>query len=189
MSGRNKRTSLTTSMTVSHQSVDADHDEYESRVSNLTVKRARDSAKTRSASVAGAQSPSLRLLMTPKLHAVHRGGKFMLERSAYMRRKKYAMEHPDRIMSIIIDKMDQAHCVVPYKGTQTQLNHALKIGLTGVKEHGVGVTFYRTIDSVTKGANLTVHCIAAHLEAWIQRHDGKAPEEIFIQVTIYPSYI
>lgn len=120
------------------------------------------------------------LLAAAELHAIHRGGKFMLERSAYMRRKKYAMEHPDRV--IIIDKMDQSHCVVPYKGTQTQLNHALKIGLTGVKEHGVGVTFYRTIDSVAKGANLTIHCIALHLESWIQRHGGKVPEEIFIQV-------
>ena len=89
-----------------------------------------------------------KLMAAAELHSVHRGGKFMLERSAYMRRKKYAMEHPDRVMSIIIDKMDQSHCVVPYKGTQTQLNHALKIGLTGVKEHGVGVTFYRTIDKI-----------------------------------------
>ena len=126
-----------------------------------------------------------KLMAAAELHSVHRGGKFMLERSAYMRRKKYAMEHPDRVMSIIIDKMDQSHCVVPYKGTQTQLNHALKIGLTGVKEHGVGVTFYRTIDSVAKGANLTIHCIAMQLESWILRHDDKVPEEIFVQVSCH----
>ena len=126
-----------------------------------------------------------KLMAAAELHSVHRGGKFMLERSAYMRRKKYAMEHPDRVMSIIIDKMDQSHCVVPYKGTQTQLNHALKIGLTGVKEHGVGVTFYRTIDSVAKGANLTIHCIAMQLESWILRHDNKVPEEIFVQVSCH----
>lgn len=127
-------------------------------------------------------SPEVRAAAA-ELHAVHRGGKFMLERASYQRRKKYAMEHPDKVMSIIIDKMDQSHCVVPYKGTQTQLSKALKIGLTGVKEHGVGVTFYRTIDSISKGADLTIHCISTHLEAWMQRHNGKAPEEIFIQVT------
>lgn len=147
------------------------------------------------------------------LHAMHRGGNFMRERATYQRRKRYAMEHRDTVLSIIIDKMDQDHCKVPSKGTQYELSHPLKVGmhnfltclhcdrwqirliltflvgLTGVKEHGVSVTFYRTIDSVNKGANLTIHCISKQLEEWIRRHNGKCPEEIFVQVQLIYLYI
>ena len=63
-----------------------------------------------------------------ELREMHRGGLFMKERAAYMRRKRYAMDHPDTVLSLIIDKMDQNHCVVPYTGTQVQLSKALKIG-------------------------------------------------------------
>jgi hypothetical protein len=62
------------------------------------------------------------------LRLLHRCGKFMRERAAYMRRKKYALENPDRVMSLIIDKMDQNHCTVPYLGTQVEYSDSLKIG-------------------------------------------------------------
>lgn len=66
------------------------------------------------------------------LHAMHRGGNFMRERATYQRRKRYAMEHRDTVLSIIIDKMDQDHCKVPSKGTQYELSHPLKIGMYNI---------------------------------------------------------
>jgi hypothetical protein len=118
-------------------------------------------------------------------HAMHRGGLFMLERNEYMRRIDRAIrlnncEHPS-VMSIVIDGMDQSHCKVPYLGTQGTFPSPLKQCITGVKQHGHGVTLYRTIDTVTKGANFTIYCILDQLEKWKLRH-GYYPEELYIQV-------
>lgn len=101
----------------------------------------------------------------------------------YKRRVAIALDNPDTIMSIIIDGMDQSNCEIPYLGTQTKFgNEALKMGITGVKEHGVGVTIYRTVETVNKGADLTIYCILKQLETWIQKHGNKYPEEVYIQV-------
>jgi hypothetical protein len=59
------------------------------------------------------------------------------------------------ILSFIIDGMDQAKCQIPYKGTQDCFSDPFKQVITGVKEHGHGVTLFPTIDTVSKGANLT----------------------------------
>jgi hypothetical protein len=95
-----------------------------------------------------------------------------------------AEQNPDSIMSIIIDGMDQSNCEIPYHGTQAKFgSEALKMGITGIKEHGVGVTIYRTVETVSKGADLTIYCILRQLERWIERHDNY-PEELYIQVLI-----
>lgn len=41
-----------------------------------------------------------------------------------------------KILSMIIDGMDQNHCHVPYLGTQQQFSSPLKQHIVGVKEHG-----------------------------------------------------
>ena len=85
------------------------------------------------------------------------------------------------VLSMIIDGMDQEHGRVPYLGTQNAFSSPLKQSITGVKEHGVGFTVYRTMNTVKKGANLTIHCISSQIEAWYQRN-GYYPEEIHLQL-------
>ena len=77
--------------------------------------------------------------------------------------------------------MDQAHSVCPYRGTQKGMTHPLTQGLTAVKEHGHGVTFYRSLDHVSKGKSSTAFIILLKLEEWFQRN-GYFPEEMCIQL-------
>jgi hypothetical protein len=83
-------------------------------------------------------------------------------------------------MSIIIDGMDQSHCSVPYKGMQNSFSKPLTQHITGIKEHGHGVTIYRTLETVVKGADLTIYCILSQLEAWKIRN-SHYPETIYVQ--------
>mmetsp|Transcript_23825 Transcript_23825/g.44243 ORF Transcript_23825/g.44243 Transcript_23825/m.44243 type:complete len:636 (+) Transcript_23825:356-2263(+) len=115
-------------------------------------------------------------------HMMHRGGLFMLERNEYKRRCDTALRNKNTIMSGIIDGMDQGHCRCPYKGTQNSFSHPLSQSLTGFLEHGHGLTIYRTVETVTKGANLTLYCILAQLESWKNRHGGNYPEEFYLQI-------
>lgn len=108
------------------------------------------------------------------------------------------------IMSIIIDGMDQSSCTIPHLGSQDTFGNPLKqgmycqicicmcihgvslkdllaiSGITGVKEHGVGVTLYRTVNTVRKGANLTIYCITKQLENFYDRHKCY-PDDLYIQ--------
>ena len=84
------------------------------------------------------------------------------------------------ILSMIIDGMDQNHCRIPYLGSQTSFSSPLKQCITGIKEHGYGVTVYRSIDTVSKGADLTIQCILSQIEYWKVRN-GYYPEEIYLQ--------
>ena len=86
-------------------------------------------------------------------HMLHRGGLFMLERMHYKNRVIEAlMDNPNdpQIMSIIIDGMDNNKCRCPYMGTQNSFSNALPQHIIGVKEHGKGVTFFRTVGTVKK---------------------------------------
>jgi len=82
---------------------------------------------------------------------------------------------------MIIDGMDQSHCVVPYLGRQDSLSDPLGLSLTGVKIHGLGATLYRTLGTVSKGANLSIYCILSELEKWKLRY-RRYPDELFVQV-------
>jgi hypothetical protein len=90
------------------------------------------------------------------------------------------MPNPN-IMSIIIDGMAQGKCLIPYAGRQNQYSYSLQQHITGVKEHGVGLTLYRTIETVSKGANLTIYCILDRIEAFYRRH-SYYPETLYLQV-------
>lgn len=84
-------------------------------------------------------------------------------------------------MSIIIDGMDQGKCLMPYAGRMDHFANAMHQHVTGVKEHGVGLTIYRSTETVGKGANLTIHCILDRLEKFYQRHHYY-PETLYVQV-------
>jgi len=118
-------------------------------------------------------------------HHLHRGGMFNLERLRYKRRCAEAIRsnnsYRPTVMSLIIDGMDQNHCKVPYLGGQDTFKDSIKQHITGVKEHGVGLTLFRTFNNVRKSANLTIYCILKKLEDFRKRH-GYYPEKLFVQV-------
>ena len=65
---------------------------------------------------------------------------FSLERSEYKKKCLEAIldkknEEP-KIMSIIIDAMDNNKCRCPYFGTQKSFEYAIPQVIMGVKEHG-----------------------------------------------------
>ena len=120
-------------------------------------------------------------LMLQQCHAIHRGGLFMLERAKYKERILYALADKTKRMSIIIDGMDQSHCQCPYFGQTHTFSSPITQHITGVKEHGHGVTIYRTLGTVSKGANLTIYCILSQLEKFKKRN-GKYPEEFLVQL-------
>jgi hypothetical protein len=87
-------------------------------------------------------------------------------------------------MSIIIDGMDQNHCRIPRPGQDLAYpNEQLTQHITGLLEHepGVGLTVYRNFENISKGANLTIHCILLQIEGFLERH-GQFPEEIYVQL-------
>ena len=57
-------------------------------------------------------------------------------------------ENRSKILSMIIDGMDQQHSKLPYLGSQGTLSSTLTQGINGVLVHGVGVTLYRTFETV-----------------------------------------
>lgn len=77
--------------------------------------------------------------------------------------------------------MDQNRCKVPYSN-QKQFNKPLNQQIVGVKEHGYGVNLYRVLETVSKGANLTIYCFLSQLEQWKERNNGQYPDEIYLQV-------
>lgn len=100
----------------------------------------------------------------------------------YKKRVAFAKANKDRVMSIIIDGMDQNHCNLPHLGNQSSFENPLKQHITGVKNHSRNtLSVYRTFGTVMKGANLTIHCILSELEQW-RRNKGSYPEELYIQV-------
>jgi hypothetical protein len=112
----------------------------------------------------------------------------MKERGEYKKIVHYAgrLENKGKVMSSIIDKMDQKHSNVPYLGTQSSFSHPIEQGVTGILEHGAfgeknQVTLYRTFGTVKKGADLTIYCISCQIEAFRRRHK-KFPEELYIQL-------
>jgi hypothetical protein len=85
-------------------------------------------------------------------------------------------------MSIIIDDMDQNHCSLPYLGSQSSFENPLNQIIVGVKNHSKGsLSIFRAVNTVSKGSNLTMHCILSELELW-NYEKGSYPEELYVQV-------
>ena len=81
--------------------------------------------------------------------------------------------------------MDQNHSKIPWKGTQGTFTSPLSQMITGIKEHGYGVCIYPSVDSINKGANLTIQILLSQLEDWKNRHKGNYPTTIYLQVDGY----
>jgi len=115
-------------------------------------------------------------------HVLHRGGMFMLERKSYLQRKLRAVRNKSRILSVVIDGMDQSHSRLPYLGVNNSFDAALQQHLTGVLIHGYNLQLYRNFDNVSKGADLTIFCFLSALQTWRAANKGRWPEEIYLQV-------
>ena len=84
-----------------------------------------------------------------RLHLLHKGGNFMLERLAYQDRRNKSKSDPS-ILSIIIDTMDNQHCAVPYLGTEASIGKAINQGILGCYSHGSNqLTIYRTTGNLS----------------------------------------
>ena len=111
---------------------------------------------------------------------------YLINNNRYKKRCSEAVldsltSHP-KIMSIIIDGMDQQHSECPYLGTQSSFgSNPLKQGIIGVKEHGHGVVLFRTFETVPKGASLTIYIILYMLDRFRKRN-GYFPEKLYVQV-------
>jgi hypothetical protein len=123
-----------------------------------------------------------------RLHNIHRGGLFQLERGAYQERILEAMlqdPNDQKLLSIVIDGMDQSHCRCPYEGTQHSFSAPLIQHFTGVKEHcpgGSNIIIYRTINTLSgKSPNIIIHVILDRLEQFFLRH-GRYPEKFYLQI-------
>eukprot|EP01038_Epipyxis_sp_PR26KG_P018073 gene18073-25359_t len=73
-------------------------------------------------------------------HILHRGGMIMLERQKYKNRIFNALkpvnQEERRILSLIIDGMDQYHSRCPHLGNQGQFSKPLSQSITGALIHG-----------------------------------------------------
>ena len=78
--------------------------------------------------------------------------------------------NPKTVMSIIIDGMDQGHCRVPYLCSADSFGEPLHQSIIGVKEHGQGFTIFRTVDTISKSADVTIYCVSKMLELWFRRN-------------------
>jgi hypothetical protein len=58
----------------------------------------------------------------------------------------------------------------------------MKQTVTGVKEHGYGMHIFPAVDTIRKGANLTMYLIDCVIEDWKQRHGGVYPTKIYCQL-------
>jgi hypothetical protein len=78
--------------------------------------------------------------------------------------------------------MDQNHSHCPYLGRQQSFSYPINQHITGSLQHGKAVTFYRTVNNIHKGADLTIYCILREIENWFIQHSGVYPEIIFLQI-------
>lgn len=116
------------------------------------------------------------------LHLLHRGGLFMPERISYKERVAHALANPKKVMSIIVDGMDQSHCRIPHFGSQDSFSATVTQHLLGCLRHGKGAKLYRSFNHLKTGANLTIYAILRELEDFKRENDGQYPEILYVQV-------
>ena len=111
----------------------------------------------------------------------------MLERKQYKKRAAASVSDPSRKLSIILDGMDQNHCRVPQTGTLLQYGgKQVTQHITGCLRHtpdrnGTSLTIYRNYLNISKGSNLTIHCILLQLQKFYLQHH-QYPEEFYVQL-------
>lgn len=111
-------------------------------------------------------------------HFFHRNT-VMSERMEYGKRRQHAVAVPGQAMSSIQDGMAQNHSLLPYYGNMKAMA-TVPQHLQGVLTHGIGLTFYRTING-RGGANLAIHTFLSELEKLTQKK-GSLPPVIYHQI-------
>lgn len=68
-------------------------------------------------------------------------------------------------------------------GSQASFDDPLHQTIVGIKNHSQSsVSVYRTCNTVTKGADLSIHCVLCEIEDWQASHEGIFPKEVYVQV-------
>lgn len=81
-----------------------------------------------------------------------------------------AILQPMDYLSIVSDGMAQGHCLLPWEAGKHGWSKQLPQHLQGVLVHGRHTILYRTFHSVSKGANLQIHCLLLTLEKVYLEH-------------------
>ena len=77
---------------------------------------------------------------------------------------------------------DSAKTKLPYVDNIEMFSSPLEHHLAGVKVHGKGVTFYPIIDTIHKGANLSIYIILSELMKFYEENGETWPEELYLQI-------
>lgn len=89
----------------------------------------------------------------------------------------------EKVLSLIIDGMDQAKNDIPKEGTQGHFENPIRQHLVGCKVHGHGVSFYSTFGTISgKSPDFIIHIISNEIAKFKARNDGVFPEKIYVQV-------
>lgn len=104
------------------------------------------------------------------------------ERKLGEERAQHAMENPD-VCCIDIDIMEANDYANPTSGGQSKFKHGVKSVWVGALTAGIGLTLYRTTDSVKKSGNLIVEVLLKEIEKYQARHDGDLPKLLYVNVS------
>ncbi len=83
---------------------------------------------------------------------------------------------------MVIDIMESCELTLPHGGSICKHIQVINSVLVGALVHGIGLTLYRTTNTIHKSANLIIHVFLRELEKWIARNGGNRPEMIYLQV-------
>jgi hypothetical protein len=106
------------------------------------------------------------------------------ERASYYQRRREAIEHPEDVLSIIIDGADQQVYGLPYYYQRTHgTDKCFKIPLhlMGVLVHGRGSYGLTYPDSVKQGTNVTIDALHYVLTD-IYNKDKRLPKKLYLQL-------
>ncbi len=111
-------------------------------------------------------------------HALHRST-YMGERNYYQATIYHSISNMSTTLSVIVDGTDSI-TMMPSLGSQRAFTKPLGVGITGALVHGEGMTLFRTLNNVHKGANLTIFILLHVLNKWVIKYK-RYPDEIFFQ--------
>jgi hypothetical protein len=106
------------------------------------------------------------------------------EREYYHSKRREAVEHPDRVLSLILDGADQGSYGLPYFPEITKTTSSAfkqRYHLIGVLAHGIGAWVYTMSDKWRADSNLTIEVLQRVLTS-IEEKRGKLPRKLYLQM-------
>lgn len=88
---------------------------------------------------------------------------YMGERSSYHDRVLHAVTNEDKIFSLVIDIMESCELKCPYGAHLHKFPEHIDSVLVGAKVRGIGLTLYRTTNTMTKFCDLIIHVLLSQV--------------------------